>query len=191
MSAPKFNQAYRRDIVVGLTAAILGALVGILFDWGLEQTGEPSWSLLLTVLVAGSLSIVSRCYDLWPTPAADAFESGRDLATLKKAALVSLAVIVTIAAYYAAGTSPRDNDYLTLLLPASLIAVFLGFAPSVIAIAAITALADILFPTNGPLPLSPWENIAGYLVFAGIGSLIGLSIAAAHVIDSTNARHRA
>jgi Domain of unknown function (DUF4118) len=161
-----------------VTAALIGAVVGLLLVWTLEVTGHSWWSVLLMIAAAVGPGWIKSIYKSRQQRPISFLRWTRYRAPIwvRVGSTLSL-VIATLIILRFFDLNPRDHGY-TLLLPfVIVIAVLFGSGPALFAIVLSTIVADYLYarPTDR-FAITEWEDAIGLAIFAFAGAQIALAV---------------
>jgi len=161
-----------RRAIGAVTAALIGAGVGIFLAWLLNVTGHPAWSVLLMIFCAIAPSMMIALYE----PGEDRLTFLRwvrwQASPWLKVVAALLLIGVTLFVLDALNVNPRDYAYLPLLPPIIVSAVLLGSGPALVGVIAGTIVADYAYaPPPYSFAVTEWKDAAGLAVFAIVGAL--------------------
>jgi K+-sensing histidine kinase KdpD len=161
-----------------VTAALVGAVVGLLLVWTLEATGHRWWSALLMIAAAVGPGAIKSAYKSRQQRPMSFLRWTRYRASIwVRVGWTLPLVIATLVIPRFFDLNPRDHGY-TLLLPSVIvIAVLFGTGPTLFAIVLSTLIADYLYASPPDrFAITEWEDAAGSAIFAFAGAQIALAV---------------
>jgi K+-sensing histidine kinase KdpD len=161
-----------------VTAALVGAVVGLLLVWTLEVTGHRWWSVLLMIAAAVGPAVIKSIYKSKQQRPASLLRWTRYGAPIWVRVGATLPLVVaTLAILRFFDLNPRDHGYALLLPSIIVIAILFGSAPALFAIVLSTIIADYLYARPADrFAITEWEDAAGLAIFAFAGAQIALAV---------------
>lgn len=161
-----------------VTAALFGAVAGVLLVWILEVTGHRWWSVLLMIAAVVGPGVIKSIYKTREQRPISILRWTRyRVPTWVRVGSTLPLVIAALVVLRFFDLNPRDHGYIFLLPLAVLSAILFGFGPALFAIVLSTIIADYMYarPTDR-FAITEWEDAAGLTIFAFAGAQIALAV---------------